>query len=62
MDVDGKFIDVSIGWFGSIYDVWVLWFSILYRRVENDVILFEFVKYISGVYVWFLLIGDFVYF
>ena len=58
---DGKFIDVSTRWPGSIHDARVLRLSTLHRRAENDVILSELVKHISCVYVRPLLIGDSAY-
>ena len=61
VDADGKFIDVSTGWPGSIHDARVLRLSTLHRRAENDVILTEPVKHINGVYVRPLLIGDSAY-
>ena len=61
VDADGKFIDVSTGWPGSIHDAQVLQLSTLYRRAENDVILTEIVRHIHGVYVCSLLIGDSAY-
>ena len=61
VDADGKFIDVSIGWPGSIHDARVLRLSTLYRRAENDVILTEPVRHINGVCVRPLLIGDSAY-
>ena len=61
VDADGKFIDVSTGWPGSIHDARVLRLSTLYRRVENDVILTEPVRHINGEHVRPLLIGDSAY-
>ena len=61
VDADGKFIDVSTGWPGSIHDARVLRLSTLYRRAENDLILNEPVRHINGVTVRPLLIGDSAY-
>ena len=44
VDADGKFIDVSTGWPGSIHYARVLRLSTLYRRDENDLILNEPVR------------------
>ena len=61
VDADGKFIDVSTGWPGSIHDARVLRLSTLYRRAENDLILNEPVRHINRVTVRPLLIGDSAY-
>ena len=61
VDADGKFIDVSTGWPGSIHDTRVLRLSTLYRRAENDLILNEPVRHINRVTVRPLLIGDSAY-
>lgn len=56
------FLDVVIGYLGSMYDVWVFWNFELYRKVVNGNILREFVVNINGNDIWFLLFGDGVYF
>lgn len=61
VDADGKFIDVSTGWPGSIHDARVLRLSSLYRLAENNSILMEPVRRINGVSVRPLLIGDSAY-
>ena len=61
VDATGKFIDVSIGWPGSIHDARVLRLSTLYQRAENNLNLTEPVKRINGVTVRPLLISDSAY-
>ena len=61
VDANYLFLDVCVGWAGSIHDARVVAHSALYKGIECNHILPNKTEYISSVHVPLYMIGDSAY-